>query len=255
MSARILKFAPIGMVAGAMGYFCWSHFEEAAPARPSNEAAKPIEMTAALLKPPAAPELSRDPFLTEGVKAPPTPPTPKPKEVTHGQASAGAKAPAPGAKKSDEEPRHASSIDASAVAGLILNGTYVRGDQRLAVINGSVYAQGQRISDSAAANPAITVARVDVDKVVLKLGRGTSELLYSEASLAKDAPRRSTPARRDVAKKNNSPAKDPVAKVSEQAGGEDPQPTVTRAEPALAGPHDAGAPPTRSTSDASSPTH
>jgi hypothetical protein len=202
MSAHLAKFAPIGLVAGAMGYFCWSHFEEAAPAAPASGVAKPIEMTAALLKPPAAPELNRDPFMAHDA--------PRPAEATH--AAAGLRAPSP---PGPLLPGEASRTGASAVGGratthgaditgeLVLSGTYVRGNRRMAVINGSIYSQGDRIASSTAGSNAVTVARVDVDRVMLRLDRGTTELLYSVTAQSKEdrSRRPAGPSDRDAAKK------------------------------------------------------
>src|SRR5262249_51335457 len=72
--------------------------------------------------------------------------------------------------------------------GLVLNGTYVRGDRRMAVINGAVYTEGQTISP-ASAGRAVSLARVDVDRVVLSVDRMTSELAYSRPTAAAEPPR------------------------------------------------------------------
>src|SRR5262249_49910087 len=75
----------------------------------------------------------------------------------------------------------------------VLSGTYVAGDSRYAIINGSLYREGDQIAQaksgkssgkaSAEAPQAWTLKHVDLDKVVLDFQGKTTELRYSDSAL------------------------------------------------------------------------
>lgn len=206
MANNLVKFAPIGLVAGAMGYFCWSHLDEAAPAAPGGAAAKTGELTAVQLQPPAAPALSRDPFVPHDF-VPPEPPVQAKKETpaatvagARPEQSAKVTPPPPDATKT-KPVTAAARVDSpqkSRIAGdYTLSGTYVsRGGQRMAIINGSIYTQGQRLAIDKSAKDVVIVDRVDVDKVVLRLQDDTSELVYSQSARRHEVAQRPTAALR-----------------------------------------------------------
>ncbi len=171
----LTKFAPIGIVAGVMGYLCWPYFDEPSKRSESAGLDQVIQVTAALLSPSVAPALKRDPFKSAKSNGPVASTSPR---------------------STANKPGTAAKAVAAPIAGppitLVLNGTYVRGNQRIAVINGTVYAQGEQISVEHASVENCSVARVDVDKVVLNFNGATAELRYAN-TIAPESPIASHP--------------------------------------------------------------
>lgn len=168
MASRIVKFAPIGVVAGTMGYLCWPYVDDPVlPPAPKAKAA-PVELTAAMLSPPAAPPLGRDPFGS-------APPPAKPAEKLTRQRG---KTPAP--PQAAEQPVAAIARPAviPAPSSLVLSGTYLRGGHHVAIINHAVYGEGETIAPPDPTLVDCRVVHVGVDKVMLDLNGQTAELTY-----------------------------------------------------------------------------
>ena len=158
--SQLKKFAPIGGVAGVIGYLCWPYYDDPSNRPDTNRPVKEARVTAALLSPDAALQLSRDPFASAADS-----------NVSAAPGSAAGKPSAP------------SKAAVAPITGppstMILNGTYVRGNQRIAVINGALYAQGEQIPPEDASVENCSVVRVDVDKVVLNFNGAPAELRYT----------------------------------------------------------------------------
>jgi hypothetical protein len=170
MGSRIAKFAPIGVVAGTMGYLCWPYVDD--PALPPAPKAKTAtELTAAMLSPQAAPPLSRDPFGSP-------PPHEKP-SIARKTSKKHRDSPSPSAN-----PAVAAGVAPDSVipapSSLVLHGTYVRGGHHVAIINQAVYAEGEQIAPPDAAITQCRVTHVGVDKVMLDLNGQIAELSYPE---------------------------------------------------------------------------
>jgi hypothetical protein len=177
---------PIGVVAGAMGYFCWSHLDApAVMAPPAKAATKAPELTAAMLSPLAAPDLDRDPFAPPAVEVPPEPAARELAKQAKAMSAPGK--PETGAQD-NKTPDAGSTASTPRIEGLVLSGTYVRGDRRMAVINGLLYSEGEQITSAGPTAVAASVARVDVDRVILNMEGRHAQLAYAtDESITKDA--------------------------------------------------------------------
>jgi hypothetical protein len=153
-----------------MGYLCWPYLDD--PAAPSafKTSAKLVDVNAALLSPPAAPPLVRDPFAPAAALASQSAHPSAVKARSGTPLSAPDRPAAPG--KSAPAPAFV------APSALVLKATLVRGNHRLAVINDSLYGEGDPIRLPESTAPVCAVARVTVDNVVLELNGETAELTF-----------------------------------------------------------------------------
>jgi len=182
MSAQLGKVTPIALLIGVVGYCCWPYLaaQEAGPA--AEGAGKLPEVTAGMLHPVPAAAAGRDPFRSaERVRAPATAKRPA------SSAAQAAKTPAPEA----DTPQ--------LLGGLRLYATYIRGERRLALIDGSVYAEGEPVKGARAMAAPFVVVRVDPDKVLLRRLGQTVELRYAArpAAAGSSAQARAAAAARD----------------------------------------------------------
>lgn len=173
MAAQIHRSAPIAIVTVVAAYCCWpyagSPAREAAPRADSR-----VEITPALLAPAVEPASERDPFRLPNTVSSQVKPAEKPDKAAPSPTAA-----APAA--------HAMTA-AELTGGLVLNATCIRGQHRIAFINGRAYAEGEPLSGESAGTPPCTVAQVYPDKVLLRyLGRQV-ELTYSNVE-ARAGPR------------------------------------------------------------------
>jgi len=171
MSKKLSKFGPLAAVAGTLGYLCWPYFDDPTAAIKSKAAAKSAEPLASLLAVKAAADVRPDLF-----------------EVPKGLTRPAARIATGGAGgKSGSAKKGASST--GTMEALVLNGTYVAADARYAVINGSLYSEGDQIVLAKSGKPggnlgaeppeACTLKHVDVDKVVLSFQGKSKELHYA----------------------------------------------------------------------------
>jgi len=170
MPAKLSKMAPIAVVAVILGYLCFPYVDDPAPAKKSKSAAKSAEPLTNLLNPKPAGDVRADLFEIPKAVGPAV--AKKSTSTSTSQAAA--------AKKS-------ASSHSDDLKNFALSGTYVAGGRRFAVINGSLYAEGEQITSAgpkAKTAPAIcTVLRVEIDKVVLGFQGQTKELHYADPSL------------------------------------------------------------------------
>ena len=157
MHSRISRLAPISIVAGSMGYLCWSHIgDEAAPQKP-KALSTATELTAAQLLPPAATVLVRDPVTSANTSLAPT------------------KGPAGGGTRLVKQE---ASLSPGDIDKLVLSGTYLQGRRRMAVIIGAVFAEGDSLKSGNASLG--TVAQIDLHRVVLLVGEQQLAISYPE---------------------------------------------------------------------------
>ncbi len=217
MSTKAAKLAPIGIVAGTMGYFCWTHLDEPAPlVLAVKTAPKGADTLTSLLKPVVAPELNRDPF----VPFQPNPPVAETKTAATTKPQGG------GDKAKAAEPPPKPVLKPN-LSGLVLNGTMIAGRNRTAVINGELFREGDKLAAAGAAGQPAHIAKVGVDRVVLRLGTETADLYYNVGqSLAAD----DTTGRQVAPSSNPAVAPPPTAEQGEkEAPAPPPDPDGERA--------------------------
>jgi hypothetical protein len=160
MSERIGKIVPTAIVAAVLTYLCWPYFNESTGAPEEKKESKLPVISQALLSPPAEPAPERDPFKQPGDK-----------KWSAALAGQGTKKPAaPGAP-----------ADANPLGGQLLGATYIRGDRRLALISGHIYAEGEPLKGQTSSLSPLTVVRICPDKVLLSRDGVTLELKYAAA--------------------------------------------------------------------------
>jgi hypothetical protein len=170
MSARAKKMMPIGIVAGALGYLCWPYADSPVAKPEVTSPAKTIEALAALLSPAAAPPPDRDPFNSR------TPPASA--RLATGPDTKKTASTAQGATETAAPRRATETVVAATLGDLSLQGTHIWGKRRLAVINGSVYAEGDEIKASGAMTGSYKVNRVFAHKVQVQCDGQAVELTY-----------------------------------------------------------------------------
>ena len=165
MKTSAIKLAPTLAVLAMAGYCCWLESDEPA----AKQAGKKSEFTLALLSPAAVPAPGRDPFQAAETAALNEKPGPNRKEPA-----------VPAKNATSPEARPAAGDLSHAVSGLALRATFLRGSRRLALINDRLYAEGEALVLSKAAEPPYVVAQVHADKVILQHGEDMVELKYPE---------------------------------------------------------------------------
>lgn len=198
MSRQLAKSAPILIVAAFLGYLCWPYVDDPARRLQTANPGKSLEGFAAQLEPAAAPSLDRDPFNSRAAE-----------KAARPAVSEGAKkAPVTGetAKVAPASPGTVKTVVAGAPGEFDLQATHLRGDRRVALINGSVYVEGDEIKPSGASAASYTVARIYAHTVVLQGNDQTTVLTYSSRE-SKPAAIRSTPGtpKGSSGKKSSSP--------------------------------------------------
>jgi hypothetical protein len=165
MTVSVEKLAPRLIALAVVGYSIWPSIMAFVSEPENKPVAKPPELEALLLSPKMTPEPKRDPFHVSEMVA----------SSTKSQAGvAGKKATGVAGTKTLGAPRN--PLD-----GLRLDGTCVAGSQRLAVINGRLYAVRDALPATGAA-AALKVVQVLPHKVLLQRNGETLELRYSSAA-------------------------------------------------------------------------
>jgi len=175
--------APTAIVAGALGYLCWPYAEDPAKKPEATSAAKAKEALAALLSPPPAPAPERDPFNSQVL--------PKSALTAATQQVARSTAATPQETRANvAPPRTTEAAITTTLSELALQGTHIQGSRRLAVINGTVYAEGDEIAASGTMTSSYKVVRVYMHKVEVECDGQAVELTYSghEPKAVADAP-------------------------------------------------------------------
>ncbi len=186
MSRRIKKLTPILIVGAILGFLCWPYLDDNAPRPKEVDAVKPLKSLVAALSPPPAQAPERDPFDSRAT-------------VRQGRHGKGA-AKTPGKAGSSGEV--AGSSLPHAPGELALQATHLRGDRRIALINGAVYAEGDQIKPTGPTTPTYTVTRIYPHRVVLGSDDETLELTYPAHDAKPASGARGTA--RDNPKKSNT---------------------------------------------------
>jgi len=171
--------APTLVVLAVVGYCCWTDGEEPTPGAKAKATAGKPTLTPAMLSPAAAPVPERDPFHAQS-GAPP-------------EDQSGKKVPTAAPVASG--PSTAAIPDLNRlVKGLVLQATFVRGNRRVALIDGNLYAEGDAVRPSKALATPFMVAQVLPHKVVLRQAAQTVELKYPDSAAKANSPPSREPA-------------------------------------------------------------
>lgn len=82
------------------------------------------------------------------------------------------------ATKTTTTPRRSLSSNGNGSEPLVLHGTYLRGNHRVALINKAVYHEGDQITLDEETGTFCRIAEISIDKVVLDLNGEMAELSY-----------------------------------------------------------------------------
>ena len=129
MQAKLSKIAPIAVVAAILGYLCWPYLDDPASGK-SKAAAKTGEPLANLLNPKPAGDVRADLFEIPKVSGPLAAAKKTSTSTSAGQRAAG---------------KNSASARGDELKNFVLTGTYVAGGRRFAVINGSLYSEGEQL--------------------------------------------------------------------------------------------------------------
>lgn len=183
MAVSIGKYAPTAIVLAAVGYCCWPYLDD--PNRVKNqEAGKLPEISASTLSPDIAPSQGRDPFGFNGERHNfiDVPQDKNKKKVTG--PAAGAKAAANGKVGADGKPIGAKvpeEIDLkTAIKGVTLNATCLRGTRHTAIINNELYVEGALLDQKVASFKSVKVSQILQRRVVLERNGKTADLYYPD---------------------------------------------------------------------------
>jgi hypothetical protein len=207
---------PIGVVAGTMGYFCWSHLAE--PVGPVKKPPKVEGLSAADLSPPAPKPLDRDPFQRPKLEV---------AVASEPGSSEASTDPMPETAVADHEPAVAPTIDLSP---FVLNGAYVSDKSRMAVINGRVYVEGEALEFGNPPEAIGTIKSIGVHRVLVSTGNVIAALTYRPLEMTV-APQ--------VAEQTNPPPATPPAKTIALSTNPTTPPRGAPASPQRARPSDA----------------
>jgi hypothetical protein len=166
MPPQVAKFAPLLVVVAIAGYWLWPHLAGEKPRGAAKPSTASAEFTAAMLTPKLPPPPRRDPFLPANA------------QVAHGKTgrndvkAAGGKAPTAEKK-----------LRVGKAEGLVLNATCIVGDQRLAIIDGRMYAAQETLAGKGTAAAPYKIVSVLPHKVLLEHEGNALELTYSDAAV------------------------------------------------------------------------
>ena len=182
MSSTIGKLAPIAVVAAMIVWCCWGYLEPG-PGTTVGRGPELARIAPELYAPPNEPVSPRDPFRP--VRAKRAVPPEKPKVV---QKNARPKPSIKKPAKAAEETAIPSVVAVHVSPRDILNrftlgGTYIRGDRRVAIINGQVFRQGQTIPISRVSKDICTITEIGQYRVVLRHQGRNMELTYQNPPL------------------------------------------------------------------------
>ena len=182
MSSTIGKLAPTAVVAAMIVWCCWGYLEPG-PGQTVSRGSELPRIAPELYAPPGEPVSPRDPFRPVLAEKPV--PAEKPK-VARKNAK-----PKPQAKKLAEEAPipsvvavHVSQRDI--LSRFTLQGTYIRGNRRVAIINGQVFRQGQTMPISRVSKDLCTITQIGPYKVVLRHRGRNMELTYRNPTFKTD---------------------------------------------------------------------
>jgi hypothetical protein len=172
MAISTAKLVPRAIALAAVGYCIWPSLNALVVEPESKPPAKLPEVAALLASPALPPCPTRNPFARR---------TPAKPALPGGSSPATARAATKG-----EATKHVNSAAANAAAkavdalsGLKLEATCIVGNQRMAVINGRLYAAPAMLPASGKATPTLKVVGVLPYKVLFECEGKTLELTYS----------------------------------------------------------------------------
>ena len=185
MAISVGNLAPRAVVVGFVAVVCWPTLSKFLSREESKQPETLPELTATALAPKMPPLPTRDPFgLPAALK--PAAPT----NLVKAAAITGSKDSTKFGLSSDKMARRAGGSAAAKVGnqpvdplnGLSLDGTCVMGEQRLAVINGRLYAPQEKLSADKSSTPAYQIVDVLPYKVLLERNGQILELGYSNVA-------------------------------------------------------------------------
>jgi hypothetical protein len=172
MTANTRKTLSIGVVGVMVGYCCWPYVFGSGSGSVAQPVVAPAAISASQLTPAIDPAPARDPFRIApraqvGVEV----------STTNRREDAQAEIEADTATetKNDSDQDTIESLGA-----LALNATFVRGDQRVALINGRVYSPGEPLADAGSFKSPFVVSEIFADRVVLERKGQTTEISYPD---------------------------------------------------------------------------
>jgi hypothetical protein len=164
MRRLLIKLAPTVAVLVLASYCCLP--DSVSPAADAGGKNKPPELTAVLLAPRAVPAPARDPFDLNTVRSKTVAASrPAPPETRPGKTAVGTR---------------------TAARGHTLSATLLRGERRMARINGKFFTEGEPLKGVSAG--ALTLARVFPDHVLLRQGEEMVELKFPEKPPTRPSP-------------------------------------------------------------------
>jgi hypothetical protein len=169
MAIRLGNVVPRAIALAVVGYCVWPSISELTSQPQPAPAKKVPELAASLFSPTLTPPPARDPFGGTAITAGPTGAK---TGLAHGRPAAAASSAAAKAATPPPDP----------LQGLRLDATCIVGDQRLAVINGKVYAAEERVSAGTSMANSPKIVSVLPYKVVLERDGKTVELTYSNVA-------------------------------------------------------------------------
>jgi hypothetical protein len=169
MYRRITKSTPILIAGAVLGVLCWPYVDDRAPRPKEVDATKALKSLVASLSPPHSPAPQRDPFDSRAAV----------RSGRRGRGRAGQTPEGTGSPAQTESAAAGTGTSLSRAPGeLALQATHLRGDRRIALINGSVYAEGDEIKPTGPTATTYTVTRIYPHRVVLESASQTLELTY-----------------------------------------------------------------------------
>ena len=189
------KLVPRAIVLATVGYCVWPTLADFASQPETKPAKKLVELTASLLTPTLPSSPDRDPFRPANSK----PAAKATAAKTTGIATAAAaKKDTPNAATETSaadkvlggaaKGRAVSEPAVNPLGGLVLNATCIRGDMRMALINGKLYQPKDKLPAAAPGAPPCVVAEILPYKVLLECRGKTLELCYSDRVTAGGGP-------------------------------------------------------------------
>ena len=174
MSGMFGKLAPIATVFGLTVWCCWPYLEGAPEGTGLQQGGDLPRISGALLSPTVQPAPERNPFQPPLVSkaTPPETEEPSAQSAVGTQSSVGTPAPEQQEAVVEEE-------SPDIFSGLVLGAIYIQGNRRVALINGQVCEQGDRLAISASSADPCIVTEISADKVLLSHGGQTVELKYA----------------------------------------------------------------------------
>ena len=164
MPPQIAKFAPTAIVAALAAWCCWPYLGGVEPAGGTSQQSSFTKINSSSLVPSIAGASGRDPFQ------PPPPEEPALAESEESEETA-EKATVRGASPPEED-------GADRPADLVLDATWIRGNRRLALINGQLCAPGEALTATRPATIPYVVRQISPHKVLIEHRGEMLELTY-----------------------------------------------------------------------------